>query len=111
MRRTQVCNILSITHPILQAGLPWISNPELVAAVSNAGGLGVLHPTAGLDIDGDPLANLQTNIRRVQRLTQNPFGIALYLPNPRITEMIEAATQEGGSHRHHLWGQPGLAYR
>ena len=95
MRRTQVCNILSITHPILQAGMPWVSNPELVAAVSNAGGLGVLHPTAGLDLDGDPVANLQTNIRRVQRLTSNPFGIALYLPNSRITEMIEAATQEG----------------
>jgi len=95
MKRTQVCSILSINHPILQAGLPWISNPELVAAVSNAGGLGILHPTADTDVDGDPVANLQTNIRRVQRLTHNPFGIALYLPHPRITEIIEAATQEG----------------
>ena len=95
MKRTQVCSILSINHPILQAGLPWISNPELVAAVSNAGGLGILHPTAVIDVDGDPVANLQTNIRRVQRLTHNPFGIALYLPNPRISEIIEAVTQEG----------------
>jgi enoyl-[acyl-carrier protein] reductase II len=67
----------------------------LVAAVSNAGGLGVLHPTAGLELDGDPVANLQANIRRVQRLTSNPFGIALYLPHPRIEEMIAAATQDG----------------
>ena len=95
MRRTRVSNILSITHPILQAGLPWVSNPELVAAVSNAGGLGILHPTAGIDLDGDIVTNLQANIRRVQRLTANPFGIALYLPNPRITELIEAATQQG----------------
>ena len=95
MRRTQVCNILSISHPILQAGIPWISNPELVAAVSNAGGLGILHPTAGIDADGDMVTNLQANIRRIQLLTSNPFGIALYLPNPRISEMIEAATQEG----------------
>ena len=95
MRRSQVCNSLSIAHPIVPAGLPWVSNPELVAAVSNAGGLGVLHPTAGLDLDGDPVANLQANIRRVQRLTSNSFGIALYLPHPRITEMIEAATQDG----------------
>ena len=95
MRRTQVCSTLSITHPILQAGLPWVSNPELVAAVSNAGGLGVLHPTAGLDLDGDLVSNLQANIRRVQRLTSNPFGIALYLPHPRIEEMIGAATQDG----------------
>jgi enoyl-[acyl-carrier protein] reductase II len=67
----------------------------LVAAVSNAGGLGVLHPTAGLEVDGDPLTNLQANIRRVQRLTSNPFGIALYLPDPRVPEMIDAATQDG----------------
>tara|TARA_B100000745_G_scaffold115213_1_gene74338 strand:- start:68 stop:946 length:879 start_codon:yes stop_codon:yes gene_type:complete len=67
----------------------------LVAAVSNAGGLGVLHPTAGLDLDGDLVSNLQANIRRVQRLTSNPFGIALYLPHPRIEEMIGAATQDG----------------
>lgn len=95
MKRTPVCSILSINHPILQAGLPWISNPELVAAVSNAGGLGILHPTAEIDVDGDPVANLQTNIRHVQRLTHNPFGIALYLPNPRISEIIDAVTQEG----------------
>ena len=95
MKRTPVCNILSITHPVLQAGLAWVSNPELVAAVSNAGGLGILHPTAGIDADGDMVANLQVNIRRVRLLTSNPFGIALYLPNPRIEEMIEAATQEG----------------
>ena len=67
----------------------------MVAAVSNAGGLGVLHPTAGLDLDGDLVSNLQANIRRVQRLTSNPFGIALYLPHPRIEEMTGAATQDG----------------
>lgn len=94
MRRTQVCNILSINHPILQAGLPWISNPELVAAVSNAGGLGILHPTAGMGVDGDTVANLQANIRRVQLLTNNPFAIALHLADPKVPEMIEAATQE-----------------
>ena len=83
MKRTKVCNMLGISQPILQAGLPWVSNPELVAAVSNAGGLGILHPTAGIDLDGDIVTNLQANIRRVQRLTANPFGIALYLPSPR----------------------------
>ena len=95
MKRTQVCNILGISHPILQAGLAWVSNPELVAAVSNAGGMGILHPTAGLDAKGDWIANLRVNIRRVQRLTQNPFAVALYLPNPHISEIIEAGVQEG----------------
>ena len=95
MKRTKVCTMLGISQPILQAGLPWISNPELVAAVSNAGGLGVLHPTAGIEHGGDVIANLQANIRRVQRLTHNPFGVALYLPHPRIQEIIAAGLQEG----------------
>lgn len=95
MRRTKVCQILAIDYPILQAGLPWVSNPELVAAVSNAGGLGILHPSAGMELDGDVVLNLRENMRRVQRLTRNPFGVALYLPNPQISKLIEAATQEG----------------
>ena len=53
MKRTRVCSLLGIDLPILQAGLPWVSNPELVAAVSNAGGLGILHPTAGINDDDD----------------------------------------------------------
>ena len=94
MKRTKVCGTLGVSHPVLQAGLPWVSNPELVAAVSNAGGLGILHPTASIDPDSDIVANLQGNLRRVQRLTQQPFGVALYLPHPQIPEMIEAAVQE-----------------
>ena len=99
MKRTRVCTLLGIDLPILQAGLPWVSNPELVAAVSNAGGLGILHPTSGIqaddDRDDDIVENLRVNIRRVQRLTRNPFGVALYLANPIITDIIEAASQQG----------------
>ncbi len=94
MKRNKICNILGTNYPVLQAGLPWVSNPELVAAVSEAGGLGVLHPTAGSEPDGDLVANLRANIRRVQRLTNCPFGVALYLPNLRTPELIEAAVQE-----------------
>jgi NAD(P)H-dependent flavin oxidoreductase YrpB (nitropropane dioxygenase family) len=95
MKRTRVCDILGIKYPILQAGLPWVSNPELVAAVSNVGGLGVLHPTAGMELDDDIVRNLQENLRRVHRLTNHPFGVAFYLSNSRTLELIEAATQEG----------------
>ena len=95
MKRTKVCQILDIDHPILQAGLPWVSNPELVAAVSNAGGLGVLHPTANMEADGDVVLNLRQNIRRVQRLTRNPFGVSLNVARPRIADLIETAAQEG----------------
>ncbi len=95
MKRTPVSSTLGIAYPVLQAGLPWVSNPELVAAVSNAGGLGVLHPTSGIEPGGDLVANLHAVVRRVQRLTQKPFGVAFYLPHPQIEQFIEAAAQEG----------------
>jgi enoyl-[acyl-carrier protein] reductase II len=74
MKRTPVSTALGISYPVLQAGLPWVSNPELVAAVSNAGGLGVLHPTTENEPGGDPVADLHGVIRRVQRLTTKRFG-------------------------------------
>ena len=95
MKRTPVSTALGIAYPVLQAGMPWVSNPELVAAVSNAGGLGILHATSGIDPGGDPVANLHAVVRRVQRLTQKPIGVAFYLPHPQIEQLIEAAAQEG----------------
>ncbi|MEO2141090.1 MAG: nitronate monooxygenase [bacterium] len=95
MKRTPVSTALGISYPVLQAGLPWVSNPELVAAVSNAGGLGVLHPTTGNEPGGDPVADLHGAIRRVQRLTTKPFGVSFHLPHPQIEQLIEASAQEG----------------
>ena len=95
MKRTPVSTALGIAYPVLQAGMPWVSNPELVAAVSNAGGLGILHATSGIDPGGEPVANLHAVVRRVQRLTQKPIGVAFYLPHPQIEQLIEAAAQEG----------------
>jgi len=95
MKRTPVSTALGISYPVLQAGLPWVSNPELVAAVSNAGGLGVLHPTTGNEPGGDPVADLHGVIRRVQRLTTKPFGVSFHLLHPQIDQLIEAAAQEG----------------
>ena len=95
MKRTPVSTALGISYPVLQAGMPWVSNPELVAAVSNAGGLGVLHPTSGVEPGGDPVADLHAVVRRVQRLTQKPFGVSFHLPHPQIEQLIEAAAQEG----------------
>ena len=95
MKRTPVSTALGISYPVLQAGLPWVSNAELVAAVSNAGGLGVLHPTAGVEPGGDPVADLHAIIRRVQRFTTKPFGVSFHLAHPQIEQLIEAAAQEG----------------
>lgn len=95
MKGNRVCQILGIHHPILQAGVPWVSNPELVAAVSEAGGLGLLHPSAGMSANGDIVVNLREKIRQTRRATRNPFGVSFFLSNPRVSELINVAIEEG----------------
>ena len=83
MPDTRLTELLAIDHPILQAGAPWVSNPELVAAVSEAEALGILHPSAGMKPHGDMVDNLRENIRRVRRLTSSPFVSRLLPGKPR----------------------------
>lgn len=108
MKRTEVCRKLGIGYPILQAAVPWISNHQLVAAVSAAGGLGVLHPTAGMDPEDDPVTNLREIMRQVRRVTANPFGVAFYLGHPQIKELIDVAVEEGARIGVTYGGSPGL---
>jgi nitronate monooxygenase len=65
--RTPLCDLLGIDHPILSVGFGTSATPELAAAVSNAGGLGVL----GLSL---PLPALRDRVARTRRLTERPFG-------------------------------------
>ncbi len=95
MRDARVSKILAIEHPILQAGVPWVSNPELVAAVSEAGGLGIVHPSAGMALDGDMVQNLRENIRQIRRSTRSPFAVSFFLTNPLVQQLIEMAIEEG----------------
>ena len=73
--RTALCDSLGIEYPICLAGMggKW-TPPELVAAVSEAGGLGVMGGT------GTPVEDLRKRIRRVRELTDKPFGVDLLLP-------------------------------
>jgi len=74
MLHTRICDTLGIRHPILLAGMGRASTPELAAAVSNAGGLGVLGAAAcGPN-------QLREWIRRTRALTDRPFGVDTLLP-------------------------------
>jgi len=108
IRQNEVCRLLGIESPILQAGMPWISNPGLVAAVSNAGGLGLLHLTAEMAPDDEPVAKLRENIRQARRMTSKPFGVAFYLPHPQVTSLMDAAVEEGMRIAVTYAGSPGL---
>lgn len=77
----RICDILGIKYPIIQGPMSWLTNAEFVAAVSNAGGLGILGPNAGQkDITRDPVETaerMRQEIHKVRELTDKPFGVTL----------------------------------
>jgi NAD(P)H-dependent flavin oxidoreductase YrpB (nitropropane dioxygenase family) len=81
MLYTRVCQVLGIRYPIVQAGMASYAGPELVAAVSNAGGLGLL---GGVDRDVD---NLERAIDAVRERTDRPFGVNLVLAEPHLHKL------------------------
>ncbi|RJP73301.1 MAG: nitronate monooxygenase [Candidatus Abyssobacteria bacterium SURF_17] len=81
MIRTKICEILGIDHPILLAGMGGVSFSALTAAVSKAGGMGVLG-AAAMEPDF-----LRQEIRTIKSITNKPFGVDLLMPLP---DMLEA---------------------
>ncbi|WP_413627990.1 nitronate monooxygenase [Fructilactobacillus vespulae] len=76
----RVSKILKIKYPIIQASMNWLTDAKLVAAVSNAGGLGVLGPNAGRNSLAEDSATVVKNkINRAQKLTKKPFAYNLTL--------------------------------
>ncbi len=88
MLKTRITELLCIKHPIIQGPMGWISLPHLVAAVSNAGGLGILAA-----VFWSP-SNLRTNIRLTRELTSKPFGVNFTPDHPHLEEMIDVLIEE-----------------
>ena len=86
--KTRITELLGIEAPLILPGMSWISTPELVAAVSNAGGLGIL-ASGPLTPDDTRAA-----IRRIRELTDKPFGIGVTLLMPGAKENAEVALAE-----------------
>ncbi len=74
--KTRITQLFGITYPVLLSGMSWISNPKLVAAVCNAGGLGIL--ATGVMTEDET----REAVREVRRLTKKSFGanVPLYFP-------------------------------
>ena len=89
MIETGVTRILGIKYPIIKGGMVWVSNAELTAAVSNAGGLGVM------GIGAMDAEILNTELDKLQSLTDKPFGISFPLIRPDYEAMIGAALDKG----------------
>jgi len=88
MLKTRVTNLFGIECPIIMSGMNWLTEPGLVSAVSNAGGLGILGATH-LTPEG-----LRENIRAIKKLTERPFGVNQVLLVPRSRENVKTAIDE-----------------
>jgi len=94
MKKTRVCDLLGIEYPIIQGGMTWIANAELAAAVSNAGGLGLISPNAGMAAEGNAVDNLRSQIKKAKSLTDKPFGVNFPLQAPDAKEQMDVAIEE-----------------
>ena len=86
--KTRITQLLGIKYPIILPGMSWISTPELVAAVSNAGGLGIL-ATGPLNAE-----QTRASIKRIRQLTDKPFGAGATLLMPGARENAEVLIEE-----------------
>ena len=86
--RTRITQLFGCRYPLILPGMSWISTPELVAAVSNAGGVGILAT--------GPLTATETReaIRRIRQATDKPFGIGATLLMPGAKENAQVALDE-----------------
>ncbi len=88
---TSLCDLLGIEHPILQGGMAWAASAELAAAVSNAGGLGVVGA-------GDsPIDIVRRELRHVRSLADRPFGANVPLFAAGVEEILQVFIDEGVS--------------
>ena len=99
--QNRVCQILKIEKPVIQGPLFWLTDAKLVAAVSEAGGLGVLGPHAGQNSlpkdDVEKAERMREEIRKVKKLTSKPFGINIFHSgqNPDIqVQLLEKVIYE-----------------
>ena len=87
--RTALCSLVGVEYPIVQTGMGWVSGPELMAATSNAGGLGIL-AAAVMQMDELLLA-----LKELRDRTDRPFGVNLRADQPDIVERCDLLVQEG----------------
>lgn len=89
MIKSRICEILGIKYPIFQGGMAWVADAELAAAVSNAGGLGLISAiNAGTEA-------VRNEIRKCKALTDKPFGVNIMLQAPNAEEIANMVVEEG----------------
>lgn len=88
MTKSPICEILGIEYPIFQGGMAWISDGNLAAAVSNAGGLGII---SAMNADGE---YLRGQIKIAKEKTDKPFAVNIMLMSPFVEEVAQIVVEE-----------------
>ncbi len=86
--KNRICEILGIKYPIFQGGMAWVSTYHLAAAVSEAGGIGII---AAGNADAEYVRN---QIRSVKELTDKPFGVNVMLRSPFVEDVMKVILEE-----------------
>lgn len=87
--KSRICEMLGIEHPVFQGGMAWVADASLAAAVSNAGGLGLISSiNAGTEA-------VRNEIRKCRELTYKPFGVNIMLQAPNAAEIAHMVVEEG----------------
>ena len=87
MKNNRICDLLNIKYPIIQGGMAWIADASLAAAVSEAGGLGIITGTA-------PIEWIRDEIRKAKELTDKPFGVNIMLMSPHADDVAKLVCDE-----------------
>lgn len=89
MIKSRICEMLGIQYPVFQGGMAWVADASLAAAVSNAGGLGLISSiNAGTEA-------VRSEIRKCRELTDKPFGVNIMLQAPNAAEIAQMVVEEG----------------
>ena len=88
MLRSRVCEAIGIRYPIFQGGMAWVSDAKLAAAVSNAGGLGII---SAMNADEN---YVRDQIRLCRQLTDAPFGVNIMLMSPHVEAVAQLVIDE-----------------
>lgn len=87
--QTEVTRLLGIEYPIIQGGMAWVAEYHLAAAVSNAGGLGLIGAASA------PVDWVRDQVRKAKELTDKPFGVNIMLMSPYADEVAKVVAEEG----------------
>lgn len=87
--KTEITELLGIRYPIIQGGMAWAAEYHLAAAVSKAGGFGIIGAASA------PPEIVREQIRKVREITDQPFGVNVMLMNPNAPEVAKVVVEEG----------------